>query len=441
MPSSKSRPHRYCRLVDDPDGITLIVGPNYSPEVTGIAPYTAGLAEALLARDGGVEVVTTHPHYPEWSRYPGYSGWRRSESVNGVAVTRLSHLIPNGRSHLQRLLSEISFGLRVAFHRRTRPQRLLLVSPALFSAAIVAIVARIRWRGTPVAVWVQDIYSSGVSETGVGGAVTAGVTRMVESALLRSADLVVVIHERFRQTVVSSLGVDNARVRVIRNWSHLPEHFAVDRTVTRRRMGWLEDETIVLHSGNMGVKQGLSSVVDAARKLTPNDRIRFVLIGDGAMRSSLEEQAKGCRYISFIDPLPSEDYLPTLASADLLLVNELPALREMAVPSKLTSYFRSGVAVIAATDKGSTTAAELQGAEAGHRVDPGDPDALIDGVRLLAANSEMRRELGSAGRRYCAGVLSSSIVTEQYADVLSNLTTRGSSRRGLRPSRWRRWGK
>ena len=40
----------------------LILGLNYAPEHTGIAPYTAGIAQGL-SRDYDVQVVTAHPHY------------------------------------------------------------------------------------------------------------------------------------------------------------------------------------------------------------------------------------------------------------------------------------------------------------------------------------------------------------------------------------------
>ncbi|MBD0321819.1 MAG: glycosyltransferase WbuB, partial [Aldersonia sp.] len=45
-----------------------IVGINYAPETTGIAPYTSGLADGLAARGHRVEVLTGQPHYPQWRR-------------------------------------------------------------------------------------------------------------------------------------------------------------------------------------------------------------------------------------------------------------------------------------------------------------------------------------------------------------------------------------
>ena len=63
----------------------LVLGFNYSPEHTGIAPYIAGMARGL-SRDYHVQVVITHPHYPEWRIADGYGAWRQDERGAEVAV-------------------------------------------------------------------------------------------------------------------------------------------------------------------------------------------------------------------------------------------------------------------------------------------------------------------------------------------------------------------
>ena len=44
----------------------LLVTTNYWPEPTGIAVYTADLAEALKNNECQVTVLTSLPHYPWW---------------------------------------------------------------------------------------------------------------------------------------------------------------------------------------------------------------------------------------------------------------------------------------------------------------------------------------------------------------------------------------
>src|SRR3954464_4222846 len=67
----------------------LVVGLNYTPEATGIAPYTTGLSEGLARLGHEVQVLTAMPHYPEWRVHEGYDSWVRQERIEGVTVHRV----------------------------------------------------------------------------------------------------------------------------------------------------------------------------------------------------------------------------------------------------------------------------------------------------------------------------------------------------------------
>jgi colanic acid biosynthesis glycosyl transferase WcaI len=43
-----------------------VVGINYAPETSGIAPYTTEMCEFLASAGAEVTVLTGIPHYPEW---------------------------------------------------------------------------------------------------------------------------------------------------------------------------------------------------------------------------------------------------------------------------------------------------------------------------------------------------------------------------------------
>ncbi|WP_228372896.1 glycosyltransferase [Demequina subtropica] len=394
------------------------VGINYPPERTGIAPYTGAMARRLAERAAVIRVVTAQPHYPEWRIHEGYGGWRTRETLDGVTVDRVRHLVPRRPQGLPRLVSEVTFGVRAALSRWGRPQAVVLVSPALFSSAIAAVRARVRHRDASVTVWVQDLYGRGIAEaTGEQGTV-AKVVRAVEGRLLRDADRVVVIHDRFRAAVVADYGVDPDRVQVVRNWTHLPAHAPIDRAHARAERGWAS-ETVVLHAGNMGVKQGLEHVVTAARLAQERGvPVRFVLLGDGGERARLEREAAGLRNIEFIRPLDDEAFRGALAAADVLLVHEAPGVVEMAVPSKLTSYFDAARPVVAATSPVGITAEEVRAARAGVVVESGDPAALVEAIVELTARPDRGDALGANGRAYRDAVLTEGAAVEAFASLL-----------------------
>lgn len=400
----------------------LVVGLNYSPEPTGIAPYTSALAKGLSELGHRVRVKTAHPHYPDWRIRSGYGGWSRNENIAGVKVQRLLHYVPKQPSSLRRVLSELSFGARAAISRWGRPDLVILVSPALFSSAVAAVKMKTVLRGVPYIVWVQDLYGLGVAETGVGGGRLAKLISVLESRLLRSASGVAVIHDRFAEHVEGRLRVQRSRIRVVRNWTHLEELELPPREKTRLSRGWPADLTVALHAGNMGVKQGLENLVGAARLAEERgDNVRFVLLGRGNQRDKIEYLARGLKNIQFIDPLPDLEYQATMAAADVLIVNEKPGVAEMAVPSKLTSYFSTGLPIIAATDKGSVTAGEVETSGGGIRVDAGKAAALLDAAVRLRDNPREAEEMGARGLEFRNSVLAEGAAISNFDSWISSL--------------------
>lgn len=409
----------------------LIVGLNYWPETTGIAPYTTGLAEGLAARGHDVKVLTGLPHYPAWRVADEYRGCRgETKIVRRVTVKRVPHHVPEQLTAGARVRMELSFSRMVVASGWGRPDVVIAVSPALLSAA--AVVAKARAAHIPVGVIVQDIYSHAVVETAAMGGRGARLTTDLETSVLRNANGVSVIHDRFAKSI-EKLGIREDKITVIRNWSHVAaESTASGGADIRREFGWREDDVIVMHAGNMGVKQGLESVISAGRlahRQTSERPPRFVLVGDGNRRAVLEDLASGVPTVQFVPPVAQEKFGPMLNSADILLVNELPGIAEMAVPSKLTSYFAAGKPVLAATESRSATACEVNASSGGIVVNGGDPEALVRGVQLLAADPALRARLGAAGRAFSRRTLQPDVAIDAYEAWCAELT--GTPRRRL----------
>jgi glycosyltransferase involved in cell wall biosynthesis len=405
----------------------LVIGLNYAPEHTGIAPYTTAMARGI-ARDHDVQVVTAHPHYPDWQIFDGYGGWRRHERDSAADVLRLRHYVPQNPVGTTRILSEATFAARALASRARRADLVVTVSPALlpvFSARALAAL----WQA-PLGIVVQDLYSRALEEVGMLGKRSSGAATLLESALLRSASGIVAIHDRFADTMTTRLHVDPHRITVIPNWTHVPPPSG-DRLAVRRRMGW-GGETVVLHAGNMGAKQGLDSVVRAAAMqdnlsgITDSPRIRFVLMGNGNQRAALERQAAGLGSIDVINGVPDADFSDVLSAADVLLLHEKPGLVEMCVPSKLTSYFAAGRPVLAATDPRSAAAAEIGASGAGRLVPPGDPAALLAALDQLTSD-KATDQMGPNGQAYAREHLTEESALTAYRDWVSRLLAGKSS--------------
>ena len=394
----------------------LVLGLNYAPELTGIAPYTAGMA-AGLTQDFDVDVVTAHPHYPEWKIASGYGGWRSSDELDGVRVHRVKHYLPRNPTGLGRIVSEATFTARALAPGVTRPDAIITVSPALAPVASALALGR-RW-DVPVGVVVQDLYSKAFAELGLLGGRLDGRVHRLERSLLHRAHGVVAIHERMADVIARDFDVPRSGITVIPNWTHVSPP-TKDRDARRCELGWDDGRFTVVHAGNMGAKQGLEHLIPAARLLDEQRAdVRIVLIGNGGQRGLLEESARGVRSIEFMDALPTKTFMDTLAAADALLLHEKPGMKEMCVPSKLTTYFAARRPVIAVTEAESAAAHEVTSSQSGLLVRPGEPKEFVAAVATIQARETAA--MGEAGFAYAVRELSEVNALIKYRHWVSRL--------------------
>ena len=409
----------------------LIIAINYRPEMTGTAPYTTALAEHLASAGHQVTVLTGFAHYPAWRLEPGERRLRADAWQDGVRVLRRRHLVPRVQSAVWRALYEGTFLVHGALSNPERPEVVLGVIPSL-SGGILARLYAAR-AGAPYGLIIQDLMAPGARQSGIrGGAHVAGITSWLERWAVARARTVAIASDGFRP-YLRGLGVADDRIMLFPNWTHLPDS-SPDRADTRARMGWPDDTTIVLHAGNMGLKQGLEQVVHAARRADDSVLpVQFVLMGDGNQRAGLEAVASGVNRLRFMPFQPEDELRGALEAADVLLLSERPTVVDMSLPSKLTAYFAAGRPIVAAVPEGGATADQVRRSAAGVIVPVGDPDALNDAVANLRADPTRAAALGSAGRQFAATTLDEASAFARVDALLERLL-------GATSSEWRsRW--
>lgn len=383
-----------------------VIGINYAPEPTGIAPYTTGMAEHLASRTRSTTVVTGVPHYPNWTVEPRYRRvLRATERAGQLTVRRLRHHVPAQQSALTRAAYEASFlGQALSVRFSTSPDLVVAVTPSLGGAVAGARLA--RRHGARLLVVVQDLMAKAAAQSGMsGGGRVAGTTARLEQWALSQADEVAIVSEAFRAQL-HEYGIPDSRISVLPNWTHI-DTVSLTTEQARRSLGWQPGGFVVLHTGNMGLKQDLGNMVEAARECVDQPDMRFVIVGDGSQRSFVEAAGAGLPNLEFIDPVDGDQYPTVLAAADVLVVNERPSVGDMSLPSKLTSYLSAGRPILAAVSEDGATARELaRTSGAALRVPPGDPGQFAAAVRKLCDDPAGRSHMAAAGTAYAERTLS-----------------------------------
>jgi colanic acid biosynthesis glycosyl transferase WcaI len=407
----------------------LIVSINYWPEESGIGPYSTGLAEHLAAGGHRVRALTGMPHYPEWRVHEGYRGWSLSESRNGVQIERRRHYVPERQSALRRVAYEASFvAAGLPYSSAPRPDVVIGVVPSL-SGGVLARIAAARAHAAYAVVF-QDLMGSAGEQSGIqGGRTAAKVARQVERWVVARAAAVAPVSESF-VPYLHEIGVPDDRIEILRNWVQVGRA-TKDRRESRAELGWASDEWVILHAGNMGLKQGLEQVVDAAR--VAHDRglpVRFVLMGDGSQREAIQKLAAGASRVSFRPFVDRRELPNVLAAADVLLVSERDSVVDMSLPSKLTSYFAAGRPVLAAVHPKGATAQELERAGAGLVSPAGQPSALVAAAMELRRDPAEADRMGANGVTYAATSLGRGQALQRAEGLVARVARRTAALRG-----------
>ena len=381
----------------------IVWGINYAPEFTGIAPHNVALCEFLHARGHDAQMVTTFSYYPTWRKLPEDRGkLYRTDHLNGIPVHRCWHFVPPQVSALKRILHEASFILTSTLRQLTlpRPDVYVLVSPPLLLGAAGWLIGKIK--RAPFVYHVQDMQP----DAAVGlGMLQAGwfirALYALESLAYRSAARVSGITPgmlaKFRRK-----GVPEEKFIYFPNAISLRGEGAVAGVGEfRRKNGLPADAFIALYAGNLGVKQGLDVLIEAAR-LVRERRIQIVICGDGAQREALAEQAQRLE-LPNVKMLPLQqgaDYNLLLADADVCFITQQSGSGNSFFPSKLLGLLAQSRAVVTVADPESELAEAAVAGGFGLNIPPGRPQEVADVLDQLAKDPARLARYGAAGSVY-----------------------------------------
>jgi colanic acid biosynthesis glycosyl transferase WcaI len=383
----------------------LVLSVNYWPEETGIAPVVTSRSEYLASRGHDVTVCTTFPYYPQWKVDDRYRSklWQR-ETHKGVEILRSWSWIPSRLSAITRILFEASFlaGNWLRTFSVRKPDLLLVVSPPLGLGITARLLSRI-W-GIPYVFDVMDLQPDAAVELGMlgSGALLRSLYRLEKSAY-EHAGLVSTLTEGMRQRIISK-SIPESKVTLFA-LSADPDLFLVRRGIDgaafRQRYG-LDGKFIVTHSGNMGVKQGLNVILDAAELSRNRPDIVYLLVGDGATRHELEARAaaQNLTNIKFLPVLTRDQFREMLAASDISLITQQRSVADIVFPSKTATLMTVGCPLVASVNPNSEVARAIRESGAGLVVAPEEPYSLLSAITNLLDDCRRLEEMSAAGRNY-----------------------------------------
>jgi colanic acid biosynthesis glycosyl transferase WcaI len=404
----------------------IVWGINYAPEKTGIGPYNTGLCEFLAQQGHDVAMLAGFEYYPQWQKNREDQGRiYRDEMRSGVRVHRCWLYVPKNVRALKRIAHELSFIIS-SFCRALLLKRAdvyLVVSPPLvlgLAAAVIAVLKR-----APFVFHIQDLQPDAAVCLGMIQA-DSWLVRLLyrfESATYARATRVSTISPGILRLLRTQKGIPENKLLYFPNWVKPPVALPT-RGAFRARHGIPENTFIVLYSGNLGVKQGLTVLVDAARiaqaqSATGKPAIRFVIAGTGALRDEIVAQIER-EHLSnvLLLPLqPDDAYREMMVDADCCAITQQPGTGALFFPSKLLTSLAFAKPILSIADNDSDLALAVEEGAFGINVTPGSPAAVIAALEQFASSKTSPDEYGSNGRRYVARFESKAVLTNLETEL------------------------
>jgi colanic acid biosynthesis glycosyl transferase WcaI len=375
---------------------------SYWPDQAATGQLLTELAQDLVSRHGwAVSVVAGRAlHASHDAR--GSLRLIDVEEHEGVRILRANGTVFDRRRFAGRAANYLTyFASAVAATARIGPQDVVvsLTDPPILGLAALMAARRAGARFVflcedifpEVAALLEDFHNTLVNRT----------LDRINRYLLREADAVVALGERMKRRLVEEKGASPARVHVIHNWADCEAITPGPKDNAFARAHGLADQFVLMHSGNVGLSQNLDLLVEAAARLRSRERLVIAVVGDGARRQTLEDQAsrRGLTNIRFFPYQPKELLHESFASADAFLVSLKPGLEGYIVPSKLYGILASGRPFVAAVDPSCEAAAIAREHQCGTVAVPGDVDALVAAIATLYDDPARARAMGENARR------------------------------------------
>jgi colanic acid biosynthesis glycosyl transferase WcaI len=282
-----------------------------------------------------------------------------------------------------------------------RPEVAIIVSPPLLLGGAGWLLGALR--GTPFIFHVQDLQPDAAVGLGMlkRNAFTRLLYRLEAFAYAKAARVSGISHGMLR--AFSAKGVPEDKTMYFPNGVQAQADPLLPRPGKwRHGQGFGEGEFLAVYAGNLGMKQGLEILLEAAR-LVRDARVRIVICGQGAARERLLAGIKkqGLPNLVLLPLQDDEAYREMMADTDLCLITQQSGTGQYFFPSKLLTALAFAKPVLAVADADSELAFAMSEGNFGFQVPTEDPaalaGALTSAARMPAAELEA---LGEAGRRF-----------------------------------------
>ena len=384
----------------------LVTSLYFYPDHSGIALYSSDFAFYAAEQGHDVKVVTGYSFYPKWKKRDEDKGKIFSKEIkNNVEILRGYISVPKTPTTLTRVIQEATFcaSALVSYFKSGRPDVIVAFTTPISIGFLASVFKRLF--KCKLLINVQDFQLEAAASLGMANQGSAfKILSVLENKSYKTANTVSSISDSMCALLSTNKKLPDNKIYYWPNWIDVDKYKpdATRKGNFRKNNAIDPQKKIIAYAGNIGLKQGLDSLVDLAEAYKHNDKIQFLIIGEGAGAEQLREYAseKELSNLLFIPLLNPEQYLDFLADLDIFFLSQKKTQFDVYFPSKLLGLMAAEKLLLLSADDESELYKTIKKNEIGLVSKYGDIKELISQLDKLITDDDVTKSLYTATKKY-----------------------------------------
>ena len=367
----------------------LLITQNFYPEIGSGANRLKNLYK-YLSKNHKVEVLTTHPSYPNAKMYEEDKYWNDTEISQSRDIMRLKmRMDKQSKSMFLRLLYYFELSYKVWVYVKEYQHLydcVYVTSPNIFIPW--AAFFQKRKRSVKRILEVRDLWPDSVKDVEkLNINLFFPILKLMEKLLYKASDKIVINNEGFRKYIKEM--VRNKEIL------YLPNAFTEEEVAFEE----LGKNFRVIYTGNIGFAQSYEKLQELATRLEA-EKIDFKIIGYGMNAHLFKSYIdfNDFKYVTFEEEKTREECLVDIRQSNI----QLSILKDSEVflnvlPGKVIDGIASGVPIV--TNLGGFTGELVNGNKVGYAKEGATTDELVSAILKIKEDRALELTLRKNSRK------------------------------------------
>lgn len=327
------------------DKLTIFTN-HYFPE-----SFRINALSKQFSKDCQVDVISQVPNYPKGKFFKGYSNFKnKKENIDNIEVRRLC-VIPRGSNVIMLSLNYISYLITSIIYSKASKEKtdhvlVYVTSPIFIAYAGLAFAKKNKVKST---LYLLDLWpGSLISMLNIKNKYIINKLEKMCIKIYKQFDNIIVSSNGFIE-VLESYGIDRSKI------SYIPQHAdeIIDKPIAIKP---IRDKVKIVFTGNIGVAQGLDTLVETALilKVANFDKVMFTIVGDGRYKKQLINNVvdnKVSDYFKFTGRVDASEIKSILEKNHFGFVSlSDDQTLNKTLPAKVQSYMAYGIPILASAN-------------------------------------------------------------------------------------------